>query len=138
MPDVIPNVIPKPAHRAFALLMVLAVLGFSSAAWSHAALVKSVPGSREELAQSPTHIRLQFNEKIEAKFSTVALEDAAGNKLELDVPAAAPDSEFQLDVGIPKPLDAGRYTVRYRALSQDGHVIEKSYAFTVKPARATP
>ena len=31
-------------------------------------------------------------------------------------------------------LDPGRYTVRFRVLSVDGHVVESSYTFTVKAA----
>jgi hypothetical protein len=31
-------------------------------------------------------------------------------------------------------LAPGRYTVRYRVLSVDGHVVESSFTFTVKAA----
>jgi len=30
------------------------------------------------------------------------------------------------------PLQAGRYTVKYRVVSADGHVVSGSYTFTVK------
>ncbi|HEX7124257.1 MAG TPA: copper resistance protein CopC, partial [Thermodesulfobacteriota bacterium] len=36
-------------------------------------------------------------------------------------------------VGLPPDLPAGAYTVKYRVLSADGHVVEGSYRFTVKP-----
>ena len=31
-------------------------------------------------------------------------------------------------------LEAGTYTVRYRILSVDGHVVEANFPFTIKPA----
>ena len=124
--------------RLLQLLFATALLVASSSAWSHAALTKSVPGNREVLAQSPARISLVFNEKVEAKFSTVALEDAKGAVRALDTPAVAADNPYQLDVAVPAALESGKYTVRYRVLSQDGHVIERAFAFTIKAAEASP
>lgn len=122
------------------LLVATAILASGTSAWSHAALTKSTPGNREVLTKAPSRIHLQFNEKIEAKFSTVSIEDGAGQKPALSAPTASPDNAFGLDVDVPTVLPAGHYTVRYRVLSQDGHVIERSFAFTLKAASesATP
>lgn len=120
------------------LLLAALLLVPATQAWAHAALTKSVPGSREVLAASPTQLQLRFNEKVEAKFSTVTLEDAQGRARALGIPAAAPHDPYRLDTDIAEPLAAGKYTVRYRVLSQDGHVIERSYHFTVQPADRAP
>jgi methionine-rich copper-binding protein CopC len=40
----------------------------------------------------------------------------------------------RLSVGVPT-LPAGVYTVRYRVVSIDGHVVEAEFTFTVRPAR---
>ncbi|MGQ0700714.1 MAG: copper resistance CopC family protein [Panacagrimonas sp.] len=117
-------------------LFVVAML-LASPAWSHAALTKSIPGKREVLSHSPARIELQFNEKVEVKFSTVSLEAAGGAVLPLDRPAPDPDNPYQLNVGIPKPLAAGKYSVNYRVLSQDGHILKNSYSFTVQPPAPT-
>ncbi|TDU32321.1 hypothetical protein DFR24_1715 [Panacagrimonas perspica] len=125
-------------RRTSALLRLLATVALFAAslgtAWAHAALTKSSPGNREVLAKSPANIHLQFNEKVEAKFSTVSIEDAKGQKLALPAPTASPDDAYGLDVAVPAILADGRYTVKYRVLSQDGHVIERSFAFTLKTA----
>jgi methionine-rich copper-binding protein CopC len=42
-----------------------------------------------------------------------------------------PDDPRKLSVTLPA-LASGRYVVRYRALSVDGHVVESSFVFTVK------
>lgn len=43
----------------------------------------------------------------------------------------SPDDPTQIELAIPEVLDAGTYTVRYRVLSQDGHVVEYGYQFRV-------
>jgi len=122
--------------RCLAAIALLA--GGIGSAWAHAALIKSSPGNREVLTTSPTRIHLQFNEKVEARFSTVSIEDAKGQKPALAVPTASPDDAHTLDVAVPAVLPDGRYTVKYRVLSQDGHVIERSFAFTLKTATSEP
>jgi copper resistance protein C len=123
-----------PTSRALVATLLLAIAG---SAWAHAALTRSVPGNREVLARSPASIRLTFNEKVEAKFSKISLEDARGQSVAIGTPAVAADDPYTLASALASPLAPGRYTVRYRVLSQDGHVIERSFAFTVE-ASATP
>lgn len=121
------------------LLAAATLLVAATGAWAHAALTKSVPGNREVLARSPQSIHLQFNEKVEAKFSKVVLEDAQGKPVALGSPAVPADDPYALQALVTEPLAPGRYTVRYRVLSQDGHVIERSFAFTIEtPKTPTP
>ena len=119
-------------------LFAALLLAFGSGAWAHAALTRSIPGNREVLAASPESIRLKFNEKVEAKFSKVSLEDAQGKSVALGTPAVDADDPYALRTPLTEALAPGRYTVRYRVLSQDGHVIEKSFVFTVEAAPQTP
>lgn len=120
------------------LFLAVLLLASSAGAWAHAALTKSVPGNREVLAHSPATIHLKFNEKVEPKFSKVALEDAQGKSVALGTPVLAADDPYALQTPVSAPLAPGRYTVRYRVLSQDGHVIERSFVFTVESPPETP
>lgn len=121
------------------LLVAASILLFAAGAWAHAALTRSVPGNREVLARSPDAIHLRFNEKVEAKFSKVVLEDAQGRPVALGAPSVAPDDPHALQAPVTATLPPGRYTVRYRVLSQDGHVIERSFVFTIEtPTTVTP
>jgi methionine-rich copper-binding protein CopC len=43
----------------------------------------------------------------------------------------ATDDPVRLSVGL-RPLPAGTYTVRYRVLSVDGHVVEGEFPFTLR------
>lgn len=115
--------------RAIALGLLLAAS--LPPAFGHAGLVSSEPGRRAQLSAPPTQIRLCFNENIEAKFSTIALLDAAGAA----VPLGAPQADAETPACLIAPIDAlapGSYTVKFRVLSVDGHVVEKSYGFSLK------
>jgi methionine-rich copper-binding protein CopC len=119
-------------HRARCyLLLIGAALGREACA--HAVLEEASPARRSVLTASPAAVRLQFNEDIELRYSSVEVLDgkdaaqAAGT-------LTAPDAH---SLSLPlAPLTAGRYTVHYRVLSADGHVIESRYSFTVKEAAA--
>lgn len=116
-----------------AIILGLALLaGLSGPAWAHAAMVKSAPGKRAVLSQMPARIELCFNEAVEIKFSSVRVADQHDAPLALGelVPGVNPKC---LEAAI-SPAGPGVYKVQYRVLSLDGHVIESSYEFTVKPA----
>jgi methionine-rich copper-binding protein CopC len=44
------------------------------------------------------------------------------------------DDPKQLSVAL-KQLIAGRYTVKFRVLSVDGHVVEQSFPFTIRETK---
>ncbi len=63
--------------------------------------------------------------------------DAVGAQVDLKDGALDRDNRKVLAVSLP-PLPPGRYTVRYRVLSVDGHVVEASFVFTVGPLARRP
>lgn len=99
---------------------------------AHAGLVKSSPGSRSVLTQTPQEIELCFSEAVELKFSTIKLVDASKVAVPLAEPQLRSDPKCFF-TSVPA-LSGGTYTVSYRVLSQDGHVVEYGYQFSVKPA----
>lgn len=114
-------------------------------AFAHAALVKSAPGGREVLSRMPGRITLCFNEKVELKFSSVRIGKVNDAPTALD-PLSQDTDPKCLSAAVPPALSSGDtaagaaiyYAVHYRVLSLDGHVIEASYQFTVRPEAATP
>lgn len=111
-----------------AFLLTLLVPGLVVA---HAGLVKSVPGSRATLTHAPSNLELCFNEAVELSFSMVSLLDPSKEIVPLDSPKLGDDPKC-IRAALPD-LAAGTYTVNYRVLSQDGHVVEYGYQFTIKP-----
>jgi copper resistance protein C len=105
-----------------------------TAASAHAYLVKSVPAGRATLFNSPGKIQLWFNERLEAKYSYASVHDAEGKRVDSDNAQVLAEDPKQLSIGV-KNLPAGRYTVKFRVLSVDGHVVEQSFPFTIREAK---
>ena len=113
------------------LTLFLLLLVAPSASWAHAYLVKSSPVRRAVLSSAPARVVLWFNERLEAQFSQVAVWNTAGQQVDGGDVQVGPDDGKKLSVGIPT-LSAGTYTVKYRVLSVDGHIVESEFPFTVR------
>ncbi len=127
-----PAATPTEMRRAvLGAAVLVTVLLIPAAASAHASLVKSVPGRRAALTTSPTRVQLWFNERLEPAFSRLSVWEAGGKQVDArDVQVDAQDPKL-LSVGVPV-LQPGRYTVRFRVLSVDGHVVESEFPFTVR------
>src|SRR3954465_8108463 len=108
----------------------LALFGSAPAALAHAELRRAVPQPGSVVSASPPEVRLQFSEGIEGRFS--GLDVAAPNG------ARVPTGRAQLQgtamvVPITKPLSPGVYRVNWHVLSVDGHKVQGSFTFEVRP-----
>ena len=118
------------------MMVALIALAIPASARAHATLVRSVPGSRSVLTQAPQSLDLCFNEAVEVKFSSVTLEDAKGTAVPLGKLQAGSDPKC---VNVPiLTIGSGVFTVHYRVLSQDGHVVEYGYQFSIKTDAKSP
>jgi len=99
--------------------------------FAHAALTKAEPARRAVLSTSPKQVRLWFNEEIEADYASLSLHDANGKALTEKKPLVHPDDAKSIYLELPE-LIGGQYTVKFRVLSVDGHVVDSEYKFTVK------
>ncbi|MBL8497495.1 copper resistance protein CopC [Nitrosomonas sp. JL21] len=115
----------------FTLLIVLSSLFPINLAMAHATLVKSDPPRRASLSSPPKQIQLWFNEKIEASYASVIVLDKDKKAITQNNPEVVAEDPKSVVLSMPE-IDAGRYTVQYRVMSVDGHVIESSYDFNVK------
>jgi copper resistance protein C len=114
------------------LLLVAGYLLFpATAVWAHAYLVKSIPAQRAVLYRAPARIQLWFNERLESGFSSLSVRDADGKLVETGKSEVAADDPKRLSATV-KPLPAGRYFVKFRVLSVDGHIAEDQFPFTIK------
>ncbi len=117
---------------AFTSLLIMFSFAFQvKVAMAHAALVKSDPPRRATLSAPPKHIRLWFNEKIEGSYASVTVWDSNKNSITENTPESVVDDPKSVVLNLP-PIESGRYTVHYRVMSVDGHVIESSFDFSVK------
>jgi hypothetical protein len=121
---------PWVRRGAVACLAAAGVVTTAATAESHALLVRSVPASRASVRQPPTRVELWFNERLEPAFSTASVWSRAGTRVDRQDAAVAADDPRRLAMTL-SASDPGRYTVRYRVLSVDGHVVEGSFSFSV-------
>lgn len=120
--------------RRLVLTGLAALLLRPAAALAHAVLVKSVPAQRAALAEPPPRVELWFNERLEPAYSKASVINEAGTQVDLRDVAVSAEDPRRLAVSLP-PLVPGQYTVSFRVLSVDGHVVESKLTFTVKARR---
>jgi methionine-rich copper-binding protein CopC len=121
-------------RRRLILAGLAALLLRPAAALGHAVLVKSVPAQRAALVEPPPRVELWFNERLEPAYSKALVTNEAGAQVDLRDVAVSAEDPRRLAVSLPV-LVPGRYTVSFRVLSVDGHVVESKLTFTVKDRR---
>ena len=124
-----------PTTRIFVSMLCAAALAWSGTALAHAKLVRSKPAADAELGAAPKAVTLWFNETPEADFSNVKVLDAAGKTVVEGAPVPTKDRKA-LELALSATLAPGSYTVRYRVIAVDGHVLEGSFTFRVGTAAA--
>jgi len=120
-------------HR-FAPAILTVALGLGppvTSALAHSMLVKAEPPRRAALTKPPTQVRLWFNEKIEGDYASLTVLDAQKRPVTEMKPTLAQDDPKSIVLPLPE-LVPGKYSVKFRVLSVDGHVVESSFDFTVK------
>lgn len=100
-------------------------------ALAHSMLVKAEPPRRAVLAKTPAQVRLWFNEELEGEYASLIVLDAEKHPVTEIKPQLAPDDPKSIVLPLPE-LTPGKYSVKFRVLSVDGHVVESSFDFTVK------
>ena len=116
--------------RRLAIVSVVAtlVLATPGAAWAHNQLKFADPADTAALAAAPRQITLTFSERLDPRFTTVAVTDAAGTAM---TGGPVQVSETTAVQPLLPTLGAGSFTVAYRVVSVDGHPVAGSLRFTV-------
>lgn len=123
--------VARSARLGLAAAALLAGALAAPSAEAHAFLVRSSPPHRAVLGQAPARVDLWFNERLEAAYSTASVWSEAGAQVDARDVAVAPDDPRRLSVSLTSRAP-GRYTVKYRVLSVDGHIVDSLITFQVK------
>lgn len=109
----------------------LLALAFPAAASAHATLEHTVPAFGTRVEQSPKLVRLTFDQSVDALPNAIKVYSAHGTVLS----GVTRQSADKRTISVPvKTLRRGGYTVRWRAVSADGHVVAGVFTFGVKTA----
>lgn len=126
------HLIPPKKYAAMirnALVVALFAAGAASPAFAHSFLVEATPSSKDHVAASPKMVKLRFGGGVEPSYSKLTIEGADGKVL-AEGAIGVPEKDRELSVNSPE-LTPGKYVVRYRVLSKDGHIVEGNYEFFV-------
>ena len=115
------------------LIVSLAALALPAQAFAHATLDHTSPRFEQRLQGSPRTVTLRFDQYIELVPHAIRLYSAHG---ELPLPRIRVVGRA-LIASVPK-LHRGPYTVRWHALSGDGHVVSGVFTFGVRVKAPPP
>ena len=120
--------------RRALLLTALAALALPASAFAHASIQKESPGFAQRLASSPRQVVIRFDQSVDALPKAIVVLAADGKNV-AGPPRAVP-AQREIVASLPR-LPKGAYTVRWQALSNDGHIVSGVYTFGVRvPAPA--
>ena len=117
-------------------VLLLAALATPSAALAHASLERASPGFRERLPSAPSKVELSFTQVVTATPSSIQVFTARGDIVSR--PAARGSDPRVVIARLPARLPRGAYTVRWHALSADGHVVSGVFTFGVRAPAPPP
>ena len=92
----------------------------------------TTPAKDAVLAKTPATVTLTLTEGLEAAFSSLTLQDAAGKTVPTEKSALAPGDNKTLVLPIGKDLPAGVYG-EVAGPVKDGHKTNGAWSFTIKP-----
>ena len=121
----------KTLRGSLFLVVALAIGLPAASALAHSMLVKAEPARRAVLTKAPNQVRLWFNEKIEGDYASLIVLDDKKQSITDVKPTLASDDPKSIILPLPELLP-GKYSIKFRVLSVDGHVVESSFDFTVK------
>ncbi|MCX7097365.1 MAG: copper resistance protein CopC [Methylococcales bacterium] len=99
--------------------------------FAHAIMVRSAPEQNATLTESPKQIDVWFNDKVGSEYKALAVIDSKGKRVDNKDIQQETFDQSHLFATVPT-LSPGIYTVRYRVVSIDTHIVTGKYTFTIK------
>lgn len=113
---------------ALVTLAALCILFIPRIALAHAHLINSSPGANATVHGPDVAIDLKYNSRVEIKGSMITLVLPGGQTQRLTLDRQSNDVNLDAHANL-KP---GNYTLRWQALSTDGHITRGEIPFTVR------
>lgn len=115
--------------KVLVLTLGLVFSGIQSAI-AHAELVKSFPGANSILTKAPKYLQLEFSEDLATLKSksanSIVILDSKAHKIET---SKIMIKKSIVRVEMIEILKSGKYTIKYRVVSADGHVLNAQFKF---------
>lgn len=123
----------------FLFVLAAAVLGLPAGALGHAVVVQSSPPLEQATAQAPTRVQIQFSEPVQLlDAGDLQVVDGTGASVASGPGQVSPDDRTLLEIPVKEGIPDGTYTVRFKVVSADSHIIGGARAFAVGPGPVDP
>jgi methionine-rich copper-binding protein CopC len=115
-------------QRISAAALVCTFLILPSAAFAHAHLLTSTPAANGTVHGPAVAFELRFNSRVDGQRSILTLVMADGHTQTL----AMDKQSGEANLNTHATLKTGSYTLRWQALSTDGHITRGEIPFSVR------
>ncbi|HXZ07271.1 MAG TPA: copper resistance protein CopC [Paraburkholderia sp.] len=112
---------------------IVAVLTLATAqlAHAHAHPTHQAPAAGSTVTTSQKEVAIDFDDSLEAAFSSITVTDTQGKSVTSDKAVVDPSNKKHMSV-VLDALTPGVYSVAWVAVADDGHRTQGHYTFTVK------
>jgi methionine-rich copper-binding protein CopC len=128
----------RRAAPVFAVMLTVAVAAVAltpGIACAHAIVMASQPTMDSTVVPGELEIKLEFNSRVDTKRSRLVLQRPDGTEMAV---VLAPDGPSGVLAGHALVTDEGRWTLRWQALSLDGHITRGEVSFSVRRVAQAP
>jgi len=117
-------------------VVTLLALAFPASAAAHATLTNTGPEFRQRLEVAPSAVWLRFDQGVKALPTAITVYSSRGDVVSL--PAHEGKSAHYVVAPLHRGLPKDAYTVRWHAISGDGHVVSGVWTFGIRMAAPPP
>jgi copper transport protein len=121
--------------RKTVVLLALLALAAPASAFAHASVRATEPSYRQRLDQPPSRAWVRFDQAVKALPNSIVVVSADGTVVS---GVTRSDADPHTIVTTLEKLPKGAYTVRWHAISSDGHVVSGVWTFGVGVAAPPP
>ena len=114
-----------------AVIWVFVGVVVPSRTWGHAFPVRSEPRVGRTISASPAKVTIWFDGELETAFSTIAVYNAAKQRVDKNNGRVSRSDAMALEADIP-PLPPGKYTVHWSVVAKDTHRTDGDFSFSVQ------
>jgi methionine-rich copper-binding protein CopC len=130
--DSAPGAFGRLRRLPLRLLLSAGAVLWAPSAFAHAIVVRTSPAQGGVAAATIGKVEVWYDAGIRDAFVALAVVSAAGERVDKRDAAIDGSDPAHVSVGVNQ-LTPGKYTVRYRALSADGHIVSGSWDFEITP-----
>ncbi|MDP4083211.1 MAG: copper resistance protein CopC [Bacillota bacterium] len=112
-------------------LLLITFFTYPSFSSAHATVVKSNPAENQLLVNSPDQVSVEFDEPIQSSFFSIEVYDTYGNQKNRDDGYIDSSNPKLLVSDLKGKLSNGVYTIKWRAVSSDGHPVNGLIPFQI-------